>query len=353
MEDVWLGTYKLRINRSRFERKENEKKREEEPGQQKKLLRGEGSSDPNRSFKLAVLNTPRRQEEKEVREEEMREVLNVEVDQRVLKELEMSFVGRLAVNVEVYQIRTILFMEGLALIAVTYMGRNMVLIHSPKEGEVDRLWKSKVDWIAYYFREVFPWSPSCFADRRDTWVKVYGIPLHVWGENLFKVIGGKYGEFVDFDNNTASRAKLDITRLKISTSFRGMIDDSVYIKAMGVYYTLRVVEEKAVENGFYHGERLEEKEGSWVESVYFPEVERVVDGGCNGGSEEAEDQLECNQVFETTNLHDGDVLVAKEGKSQVQPFVSGETLEDQEGKLVQQACVGETFVTDILENDRS
>ncbi|MCI71192.1 LRR receptor-like kinase, partial [Trifolium medium] len=56
---------------------------------------------------------------------------------------------------------------------------------------------------------------------RETWVKVYGIHLHVWGENLFKAIGSKYGEFLDFDNNTASRAKLDVARIKISTSFIG------------------------------------------------------------------------------------------------------------------------------------
>jgi hypothetical protein len=48
----------------------------------------------------------------------------------VLKELEESYVGRLVVNVEVYRIRTVLFMEGFAHIAVTDMGRNMVLLHS-------------------------------------------------------------------------------------------------------------------------------------------------------------------------------------------------------------------------------
>jgi hypothetical protein len=49
-----------------------------------------------------------------------------------------SFVGKLAVNVEVYRIRTILFMEGFAHISVTDMGRNLVLIHSPKKGEVEK-----------------------------------------------------------------------------------------------------------------------------------------------------------------------------------------------------------------------
>jgi hypothetical protein len=187
------------------------------------------------------------------------------VDRGVLKELEESYVGRLVVNVEVYRIRTVLFMEGFAHIAVTDMGRNMVLLHSPKPGEIAKLWRTKADWITYYFREVIPWSPSCFADRRDTWVKIYGIPLHVWGENLFKMIGRKYGEFLDFDNNTASRAKLDVACIKISTAFGGMINEPLEVRALGVVYTLRVVEEKVFENGYFHGERLEEQECSWVE----------------------------------------------------------------------------------------
>ncbi|MCI77116.1 hypothetical protein A2U01_0098386, partial [Trifolium medium] len=53
----------------------------------------------------------------------------VEVDGRILKELEMSFVGKLAVKVEVRRIKTTLFMEGLSHISVTDMGRDLVLIY--------------------------------------------------------------------------------------------------------------------------------------------------------------------------------------------------------------------------------
>jgi hypothetical protein len=104
---------------------------------------------------------------------------------------------------------------------------------------------------------------------------------------LFKVLGGKYGEFLDFDNKTASRAKLDVACLKISTNFRGKIDDQVQIKAMGVVYTLRVVEDETVELGFHHGERFQDEERSWVESVNCPEARQVVvDDGSRGGTVE-------------------------------------------------------------------
>jgi hypothetical protein len=282
---------------------------------------------------------------------ELNECLEVEI---VMKELEVSYVGRLAVNAEVHRIRTCLFMEGLAHIAVTDIGRNMVLIHSPKVGEVARLWKGKVDWINYYFREVVPWAPSCFADKRDTWVKVYGIPLHVWGENLFKTIGRKYGEFLDFDNNTASRAKLDVACLKISTTFHGKIDDPVHIRALGVTYTLRVVEDKVMEHGFFHGERLQEEEGSWVESVNFPGVAREVDGGPKEEEVVGDDlQVHEDQMHGNSYLHDGDGTLTLGGKEQNLPFESVRMLEDELGKLVEKDNEGENIGADEVEINES
>jgi hypothetical protein len=213
-----------------------------------------------------------------------------------------------------------------------------------------------------YFREVFPWNPSCFADRRDTWVKVFGIPLHAWGDKLFKAIGGLYGEFLDYDNNTASRAKLDVACLKISTSFRGNIDDPVHIQALGVNYTLRVVEDKTVEYGFHHGERLEERDCSWVASVNNLGEERVVDGGDRGGrydgetvGEEEDNQSGHNQLHGEDKLQDGDgslVDVEKEQNSNLL-LLTGGCLEEQNGNCEQQVRVGENSVEKDIQQSGS
>jgi hypothetical protein len=210
----------------------------------------------------------------------------------------------------------------------------------------------------YYFREVVPWQPSFFADRRDTWVKFYGIPLHIWGENLFKSIGSKYGEFLDFDSNTASRAKLDVALLKISTKFRESIDESVQVKALGVVYTIRVVEEKVVDQGFYHGERLHEPEWSWVESVNCHNDAIDVEDGGNGGlvCEEAEED---DVDFPSCQHHehvgysqvDGDVSKDLEGMSQNIPLVSGGLVVVPIGNKVQSGIEELKCVEEVLRND--
>ncbi|MCI32402.1 DUF4283 domain protein, partial [Trifolium medium] len=78
-----------------------------------------------------------------------------------------------------------------------------------------------------------------------------------------KPAGGKCGDFLDFDEVTASRARLDVARIKIATSFRGCIDESLMITALGVRYSVWVVEEKELEMWFQQRKNFEEHEHSW------------------------------------------------------------------------------------------
>ncbi|PNY16690.1 hypothetical protein L195_g013415 [Trifolium pratense] len=357
MKEVWLGSFKLRINQSRFERKE-EARKNVEIGESNVRNNGEGSSQPNRSFKAALVQQSRRQEVVTKKGEDLEEVLQVEVDGRVLEELERSFVGKLALDVEVRRIKTTLYMEGLAHISISEMGRNMVLLYSPKVGEVEALCKAKADWLTYYFKEVRPWSPSSFVDKRKTWVKVYGIPLHVWGESLFKAIGNKYGEFIDFDNNTASRAKLDVARIKISTNFRGNIDDSLVVQALGVLYTLQIVEQNIREHVFHQQQLNGEQECSWVESSNFPGEAMEVRGGVHGGAVEDEEDEEEDEVDFQPGQHkahgeyvlgDGDVSLNIVGKSQSIFLLAGSNLNDNKETNAQKDTESEGVMFDVDE----
>ncbi|KAK2423264.1 zinc finger CCCH domain-containing protein [Trifolium repens] len=264
LQDVWLGNFKLRVNKSRFGRNEESKKK---PVSDPLVTAGKEECNIHQgaSFKSALMNS-----KQVVMRGGSEEAVQVEVEETILKELQQSFVGVLVLSIELSRIKTILYMEGFARISITDMGRNLVLLFSPKVGELEKLCKSKPDWFSYYFKLVRPWSPSLFADRRDVWVKVFGIPLHVWGEILFKCIGKRYGDFLDFDDKTASRSKLDVARLKISTFFRGVIDEPMKIKAMGVEYTIWITEDKGFEPVFVHKDGLEDHDQSWVDSAIYP-----------------------------------------------------------------------------------
>ncbi|KAK2410383.1 zinc finger CCCH domain-containing protein [Trifolium repens] len=323
LQEVWIDTFKLRVNRSRFSR--NEVKRSE--GNQAHEVRlptrreGEGSFQQGRSFRMALVKSMEQQldMEKVVKSPE-NEVLQVEVDATVLKDLQESYVGVLALDIEVRRIITTLYMEGLPHIVVTDMGRSKVLLFSPRRGELESLCKSRADWMCYYFKEVKPWTPSSFVDRRDTWVKVRGIPLHAWGESLFKLIGGKYGEFLDFDEAIASRSKLDVARIKIATGFRSYIDELIKIKVLEVCYTIWVEEDKSFLSQC-QGVMEEAREPSWVESSNAPAEAVEADGDVSCASMEVvevEDRVDIparQPLHEELVLHDGDNSNVKEGSS--------------------------------------
>jgi hypothetical protein len=119
------------------------------------------------------------------------------------------------------------------------------------------------------------------------------------------------------------------------------------IKALGVTYTLRVVEEKVFEHGYSYEERCEEREESWVESVNFPVAEHGGEDVLQGGSEEeamevddGEVQIVQCQEHGDSILHDGDVSRALGGKGQKSPFLSDGMLDDQLGKLVEKDTNG-------------
>jgi hypothetical protein len=183
-----------------------------------------------------------------------------------------------------------LFMEGRQHISVTPMGGKMMLIYSPRRGELNAMVKAKEDWLNYYFKVVRPWSAEIFNDRRVVWVKVVGVPLHVWGENFFKLVGSRFGEFVDFDADTASRARLDVARIKISTPCRGLIESTVQVSALGCLYEVWVTEEKHQDLPWLRGRREEEDEYSYVESAAFPKraVEMNVGSDCSSGEGDVE-----------------------------------------------------------------
>jgi hypothetical protein len=286
---------------------------------------------------------------------DVEEAVQVEVEETILKELQQSFVGVLALSIELSRIKSVLYMEGFAHISITDMGRNLVLLFSPRVGELEKLCKTKPDWFSYYFKLVRPWSPSLFADRRDVWVKVFGIPLHVWGENLFKCIGNRYGEFLDFDDKTASRSKLDVARLKISTFFRGAIDEPLKIKAMGEEYTIWITEDKGLEPVFVQREVVDDHDQSWADSAYFQAEAKVVLGSVSCGSVAAtvEEEDVGDRVDPSLGQHhthgeehivDGDGSLGVEGLSHTLHSKSEDNLVAKEGNTAQVLVRQEGFV---------
>lgn len=122
--------------------------------------------------------------------------LEVLPSEMVLEELSRAFVGFLRFPMLAKNLQTSLFMDGKKGFKVTEMGDGMVLINCEEVGGVDRARKEDPKWWEGMFSEVRPWSPELVARRRSVWLKIVGIPLHVWDDNFFKLLGNKFDTFL-------------------------------------------------------------------------------------------------------------------------------------------------------------
>lgn len=67
------------------------------------------------------------------------------------------------------------------------------------------------------------WSPNAGTERENKhsehfWIKAFGIPLHAWSLDTFKLIGEKCGGFIGIDEDTKSRNHLFWARICIRNS---------------------------------------------------------------------------------------------------------------------------------------
>jgi hypothetical protein len=132
------------------------------------------------------------------------------------------------------------------------------------------------------------------------WIQDYGIPLHVWGDSFFKLVGSKLGVFLDFDYETASMARFDIARLKILTSSWAIVDTVIKVEVDGSSFNIWAVEERSNQrSAVVVGDGVEEEGSVAVPSEVSGEV---ADGYVAGVDNSGEDDSSGSE-------NDGDVRI--------------------------------------------
>ncbi|KAK2384354.1 putative serine/arginine-rich splicing factor protein [Trifolium repens] len=192
LEDLWMGTYKIRINLSRFGRSSSKTP----TIQRKNISPPEAASDHSKSskqpFKQALLKGRGDQATSAVA------TVEVEVVPDFLQKLEGSYVGKLSLGVEVRALQTKLWLAGFQEVRVVVMGGELVLIFN-NSGEELRGPVCKKGWWSGLLFDIKRWTPNLVSSKREVWVNMFGIPLHVWGETTFRALANRCGSFVTTD----------------------------------------------------------------------------------------------------------------------------------------------------------
>jgi hypothetical protein len=211
LEEVWCGTYKLRVNLSRFGRTTN-KKPEVQPGNNKTVATNKEtqiSSSDGRIF-LEALGGGEKNAASQAKGKEIATVkglgkqnlaltpLSIEPDAIFLSVLECSYVGRLLKGRNIKTLQLNLCLEGFRNIKAASMGDEKVLIFSDSGEDVGLAIKKKVWWEGI-LDKFQPWNPSMVASNREVWVRIFGVPVQLWTEYVFRSILKPWGIVVGLD----------------------------------------------------------------------------------------------------------------------------------------------------------
>lgn len=91
-----------------------------------------------------------------------------------------------------------------------------------------------------------PLEPELVATARSIWLKITGVPAHIWEERFFRLVSQLVGTFISIDDSTRDKVRLDTARALITTSAKEIINTVVEVKVNGTMYNIRMLEESII-----------------------------------------------------------------------------------------------------------
>ncbi|CAJ2628136.1 unnamed protein product [Trifolium pratense] len=170
--------------------------------------------------------------------------MDVAVVEENMKKFEKCWVGKLWDQNDVDSIQFKILMEGFQMISIVYLGLDMVLLSSVEEDGVKNAVTSNKDWWSRCFIEIFLWTLVVWPRGRRVWIRIFGAPLHVWGEDCFgKVVCG-FGKLIKLDEPTKSLECLEYARAQVAINCWDTIDKVLDIRVGQDLLVLKLIEER-------------------------------------------------------------------------------------------------------------
>jgi hypothetical protein len=123
------------------------------------------------------------------------------------------------------------------------MGGEKVFLYCSDGGDILEVFNDAVHFFGVLFADVQKWSTSEVRYERGAWVRVYGVPIHAWNEDFFRLFVSSMGRFIHADECTVDKARLDFARILISTSNIEIVNTSHLFCIDGCNFPIKLVEE--------------------------------------------------------------------------------------------------------------
>ncbi|CAH1445351.1 unnamed protein product [Lactuca virosa] len=96
-------------------------------------------------------------------------------------------------------------------------------------------WKDWFKWIIRANQQVLPYE-------RTAWIKILGLPLHLWDEKNFSLIAGRFGRVIAPFNKLSTRRDYSVGKVGVLTSQLKWINEVVSISVDGKLINVGIVE---------------------------------------------------------------------------------------------------------------
>lgn len=225
------------------------------------------------------------------------EPLSFEVEEEAVVALKKAYLGKMLTSGMSYNLQEEFICQGFADIRATPMGANLVLLEAVGEDDVAKLIDDSRDWLYNWVSEIRPWEPTMLDDERFVWVRLHGVPIHVWSVRFFAFLAASLGVFITVDDQTRNKSAFEVARMLIKVKSFKTLEENIPVSINGVVFVVRVVEERfgPMKSAFVTPEVLSSSTGD----IYSEELE-----SCNQSSNQAlgrweeDDELESSSAFE-------------------------------------------------------
>lgn len=252
LDQIWIGSYKLRVNIARFSSKKETVTTGNVPvhSHPRKVNR-QSYAFVSKGLRFAdvVKGTVSREWKVKNHAPVTQNVqdewkgLDFVVEEEDMLWLKNSYVGYVHEPDIVHTLQDKIKDVGLLSMSVCPMGGDKVLIQTMEGEDFEELAKDAESMLKDWFIDITKWSPQEVAKQRYTWIRCQGVPLHAWKGDFFEYVVSGIGRYVSMDTMTASKRRLDIARVLIQTSSWETVNSVVKIRVNGIVFSVRPVEE--------------------------------------------------------------------------------------------------------------
>ena len=136
-----------------------------------------------------------------------------------------------------------IFDAGFDSLVIIPMGADKVFLRSLDDSDVSVLFSKAPDFFANFFSKPVRWSKDVLVRERGAWVRIYGVPLHAWNYDFFKLCVMDCGRLLRIDDITLERDRFDYARILLSTNSLEVINTEAQIMVDGVLFNFKIIEE--------------------------------------------------------------------------------------------------------------